>query len=666
MATDNTESDGLAERVTRLEAELATAKRRRHWPLLALAGGLAIGAAAAFGYWAVEVRDKQRIETAAATVADGLPALAGYPLRFEADGGALTASGLAPSTDAKDALARALTAVAEAEGLTLRLLVGTPPTAGDRPAAARWADLKPYFAEALTPVASAAADAAIRIDDVERAIAAGLAERTALRASIAALAADHAAAATRLEGRLAMLDREAAILSAEIAAVERVAERRSDRIADDLRRQGAELTVRDDELDAGTARLAEMTANTAEQVEGLNSRSDSADEARASLAKETEGLRDAQTVLRQGVAMAAEHRTRLEAAANANAALLDGLAKRLETATAARAALAARIDDADATLLDKADVSDLGALSARIDGVDATLTDKADAEAIDALAAKIDGAGAMLATKAGADDLSALAARLDEVMTESAGVRSAIEDMVAEASAMSERVDDMAARAQGVDQSVTVLEASLAERDGAAKRLEAEMASWRVALDASTTASRKIVATTPVATTSTATAAGPAVSKQLEAIEARAGEAIALLDQRIDRVAQAAQQGQPRAASALQATSQKLGTIRIRFASSAQPANANEADQTLAEVSEIMLAAPAEVRLRVIGYADSDGTTEANRITSKRRSDWAVEKLASFGVPKSRMVSVGRGAERLLSPDASDDSPNRRVEFEAF
>ncbi|MEQ9126076.1 MAG: OmpA family protein, partial [Alphaproteobacteria bacterium] len=90
------------------------------------------------------------------------------------------------------------------------------------------------------------------------------------------------------------------------------------------------------------------------------------------------------------------------------------------------------------------------------------------------------------------------------------------------------------------------------------------------------------------------------------------------------------------------------------------------ASKTLARAAEIALAMPEGMRLRIVGYADSDGTTEANRITSKRRSDWALEQLARLGVPQARMVSVGRGAENLLSPDATDDSPNRRVEFEAF
>jgi outer membrane protein OmpA-like peptidoglycan-associated protein len=161
----------------------------------------------------------------------------------------------------------------------------------------------------------------------------------------------------------------------------------------------------------------------------------------------------------------------------------------------------------------------------------------------------------------------------------------------------------------------------------------------------------------------TATGPDPELTSRVEDLEARAGEAIAILDQRIDRIARAAE---PKADSPVEAANRALRPLVVTFISSDQPNDNDEALEVLRKAADVALSMPERVNLRIVGFADSIGTVEDNRITSQRRSDWAFNALKKLGVQPDRMVSVGRGAERLLSASTEDDSPNRRVEFEAY
>ena len=159
--------------------------------------------------------------------------------------------------------------------------------------------------------------------------------------------------------------------------------------------------------------------------------------------------------------------------------------------------------------------------------------------------------------------------------------------------------------------------------------------------------------------------AGPdaELTSRVEDLEARAGEAISILDQRIDRIARAAE---PKAESPVEAANRALRPLVVTFVSSDQPDDNDEALEILRKAADVALSMSASVNLRVVGFADSIGSVEDNRITSQRRSDWAFNALTKLGVQPDRMASVGRGAERLLSASSEDDSSNRRVEFEAY
>ena len=155
----------------------------------------------------------------------------------------------------------------------------------------------------------------------------------------------------------------------------------------------------------------------------------------------------------------------------------------------------------------------------------------------------------------------------------------------------------------------------------------------------------------------------PELISRVEDLEARAGEAIAILDHRIDRIARAAE---PKAESPVEAANRTLRPLVVTFISSDQPDDNDEALEVLRKAADVAVSMPASVNLRIVGFADSIGTVEDNRITSQRRSDWAFNALTKLGVQPDRMVSVGRGAEMLLSASTEDISSNRRVEFEAY
>lgn len=711
MATDENQNEAVQARMTRLEADLEAARKRALRMAWGPFAGLAAIAVIGFGVWTLGDRDRTRVEAAATAAVADLPNFAGYPLKIEAADETLTATGLAPSAAAKQALAKALEPVAESEGLTLRLIVSAPPPVAALPAADQWAELKPFLEQELGPLSVATADAAIRVADLEAALADRERDIRELTARLAAENDAHATFATEVETRLKGFDREAAILSAEIAAGERMAERRADRLADALRRAAAELQVRTDELEAARLEMAaKLDAADAALAADFKARTDEIDAARNELAAKTAaadaaasaGLETAITrqsasesrigaletavgaaeaTLQETVARQGEIAARADALEDAEFEL----AKAGAAAAEAAASLAERTEALEERQTDiAARQSGLAATTAELTEARAVLTQAIDdaASAQASLLARLDAAEVAVAGKADADASAAIAAnvetfsqtldRLESAATDArraaATAVTGLEDVVAEATAISTRVESVADRTEALAASVDALEADVAARNGAAARLEADMAAWRASLgDSALKAAAKLTPAPPsTSTLGGAEGLSDGLAARLEAVESRAAEAIALLDERIDRVAREAAEAQPRAASPIQSAARELAAIRIRFASSAQPASAAEADQALAKVAEIALAMPADAKLRIIGYADSDGTTEANRITSKRRSDWAFEKLAAFGVPRDRMVSVGRGAERLLSPDASDDSPNRRVEFEAF
>jgi len=90
------------------------------------------------------------------------------------------------------------------------------------------------------------------------------------------------------------------------------------------------------------------------------------------------------------------------------------------------------------------------------------------------------------------------------------------------------------------------------------------------------------------------------------------------------------------------------------------------AEETLKTLAELLIATPANVRLRVIGYADPLGSLEVNEQLTRARARVAVERLIELGVSADRLTTVGRPGERLLSDQVGQGSDSRRTEFEVY
>lgn len=68
--------------------------------------------------------------------------------------------------------------------------------------------------------------------------------------------------------------------------------------------------------------------------------------------------------------------------------------------------------------------------------------------------------------------------------------------------------------------------------------------------------------------------------------------------------------------------------------------------------------------LRVVGYTDEKGNSDDNVPLSQKRADKVVAALVRRGVPRQRIVALGRRDFRDISTRVGTQSPNRRVEFE--
>ncbi len=96
-------------------------------------------------------------------------------------------------------------------------------------------------------------------------------------------------------------------------------------------------------------------------------------------------------------------------------------------------------------------------------------------------------------------------------------------------------------------------------------------------------------------------------------------------------------------------------------------ADGAHAQSVLQQVSTLLLAADPGLGIRMVGYADFDGTDSvSNRITSQKRADFILDQLTRLGVPSGRLLAVGKATEdRVVDSDATGNG-NRRAIFEPF
>ncbi len=78
----------------------------------------------------------------------------------------------------------------------------------------------------------------------------------------------------------------------------------------------------------------------------------------------------------------------------------------------------------------------------------------------------------------------------------------------------------------------------------------------------------------------------------------------------------------------------------------------------------VELAKKTDLLVRVIGYTDEAGDPKRNQTLSQQRAETVAEELAVRGLPRYRIVAVGRGTAMDVAPRIGAGSANRRVEFE--
>lgn len=76
------------------------------------------------------------------------------------------------------------------------------------------------------------------------------------------------------------------------------------------------------------------------------------------------------------------------------------------------------------------------------------------------------------------------------------------------------------------------------------------------------------------------------------------------------------------------------------------------------------LAMTTDELIRVVGYTDEAGTGPRNQSISQQRAERVTDELISRGVPRNRLLAVGRATNMDIVPRTGTSSSNRRVEFE--
>ncbi len=86
------------------------------------------------------------------------------------------------------------------------------------------------------------------------------------------------------------------------------------------------------------------------------------------------------------------------------------------------------------------------------------------------------------------------------------------------------------------------------------------------------------------------------------------------------------------------------------------------AKERIAELAALM--SGNDLVLRIIGYTDGLGGADRNSPLSLARANKVANDLAAAGIPRDRLIVLGRPNLRDISIDDGTGSPNRRVEFE--
>ncbi len=134
---------------------------------------------------------------------------------------------------------------------------------------------------------------------------------------------------------------------------------------------------------------------------------------------------------------------------------------------------------------------------------------------------------------------------------------------------------------------------------------------------------------------------------------------VTALTARVDAIRMPVSAYQPSARDQLEAAARGSA---IFFANGAdlldEPAALAVVDQLVA------LLAKTDVPLRILGYTDERGNLQANTALAQSRADRVAGLLADRGIPRDRLIAIGRGQGLDISRGVGVGSANRRVSFE--
>lgn len=100
----------------------------------------------------------------------------------------------------------------------------------------------------------------------------------------------------------------------------------------------------------------------------------------------------------------------------------------------------------------------------------------------------------------------------------------------------------------------------------------------------------------------------------------------------------------------------------VFFSSGTTYRSRQDTSRVLDELAEHM--GKTTATLRVVGYTDEKGSSDQNSPLSQSRSNKVTAALVRRGVPRNRLIALGRKEARDISTLTGSRSPNRRVEFE--
>lgn len=100
----------------------------------------------------------------------------------------------------------------------------------------------------------------------------------------------------------------------------------------------------------------------------------------------------------------------------------------------------------------------------------------------------------------------------------------------------------------------------------------------------------------------------------------------------------------------------------IFFADGTRLANESLAGDRLDELAALMKSD--NVRLRIVGYTDGQGSRQRNQRLGEERAERIASLLIQRNIEPDRLITIGRRDALSIAPVSGSQSPNRRVEFE--